>query len=167
MTTVAKPLVDLTEVEKVQNSALGAWLLWEYGRGYQNTATTAPSHFLLFFLVLPVCLHRPTLDIANSTQEKSGLGKFCEKLGEKREELLAVHERALKLRELTINSVSSGINAGLFDLDYQTGLLRALDRKAPKSPERVKPLAKGAIKLGAWFRGIDAANVFTALKVDL
>lgn len=167
MTSETARLTALTEIEKVQNPALGAWLLWEYGRRYQATTTSAPSHFLLFFLVLPICLHRPTLEAVNSTQEKSGLGKFCEKLGSKREELLAIHERALKLRALTLSSISFGIRAGLFDLNYENGVLRALEHKAPKPPERVKPHAKGAVKLGSWFESIDAANVFTALKVDL
>lgn len=167
MTAKTENIAELTEIEKVQNPALGAWLLWEYGRRYQTTASSAPSHFLLFFLVLPICLHRPTLDAVNSTQEKSGLGKFCEKLGSKREELLAIHERALKLRALTLSSISFGVRAGLFDINYNTGVMRALEHKAPKPPERVKPHAKGAIKLGAWFEAIDAVNVFTALKVDL
>ena len=157
----------LTEIEKVQNPALGAWLLWEYGRRYQATSTSAPSHFLLFFLVLPICLHRPTMDAVNSTQAKSGLGKFCEKLGTRREELLAIHERALKLRALTLTSISFGIRAGLFDINYQSGALRALEHKAPKPPERVKPHSKAAVKLGVWFEAIDAVNVFIALKVDL
>ena len=163
----APQLAALTEIEKVQNPALGAWLLWEHGCRYQATTRSASSNFLLFFLVLPICLHRPTLDAVNSTQEKSGLGKFCEKLGTKREELLAIHERALKLRSLTISSISFGVRAGLFDIDYESGALRALEYKAPKQPERVKPHAKGAVKLGAWFEAIDAVNVFTALKVDL
>lgn len=167
MTVETANIAALTEIEKVQNPALGAWLLWEYGRRYQTTTSSAPSHFLLFFLVLPICLHRPTLDAVNSTQEKSGLGKFCEKLGSKREELLAIHERALKLRALTLNSMSFGVRAGLFDINYNTGVMRALEHKAPKPPERVKPHAKGAVKLGAWFEAIDAVNVFTALKVDL
>jgi hypothetical protein len=167
MTAETANIAALTEIEKVQNPALGAWLLWEYGRRYQTTTSSAPSHFLLFFLVLPICLHRPTLDALSSTQEKSGLGKFCEKLGSKREELLAIHERALKLRALTLSSISFGVRAGLFDINYNTGVMRALEHKAPKPPERVKPHAKGAVKLGAWFEAIDAVNVFTALKVDL
>ncbi|MCG3268379.1 three component ABC system middle component [Yoonia sp. I 8.24] len=167
MTAETANTAALTEIDKVQNPALGAWLLWEYGRRYQTTTSSAPSHFLLFFLVLPICLHRPTLDAVNSTQERSGLGKFCEKLGSKREELLAIHERALKLRALTLSSISFGIRAGLFDMNYNTGVMRALEHKAPKPPERVKPHAKGAVKLGAWFEAIDAVNVFTALKVEL
>ena len=157
----------LSEIEKVQNPALGAWLLWEYGRRYQATTSSAPSHFLLFFLVLPICLHRPTLDAVNSTQEKSGLGKFCENLGTKREDLFAIHERALKLRSLTVRSIAFGVRAGLFDIDYKGGVLRALECKAPRPHERVIPHAKGATKLGAWFEAIDAVSVFTTLKVDL
>ena len=167
MTVKTARITALTEIEQVQNPALGAWLLWEYGRRYQTTISSKPSHFLLFFLVLPICLHRPTLDAVNSTQEKSGLGKFCEKLGTKREELLAIHERALKLRTLTSSSISFGVRAGLFEINYESGVMRALEQKAPKPPERVKPHAKGAVKLGAWFEAIDAVNVFTALKVEL
>ena len=167
MTAETANITALTEIEKVQNPALGAWLLWEYGRRYQTTTSSAPSHFLLFFLILPICLHRPTLDAVNSTQEKSGLGKFCEKLGGQREELLAIHERALKLRTLSLSSICFGVRAGLFDLNYDIGVVRALEHKAPKPPERVKPHAKGAVKLGAWFEAIDAVSVFTALKVDL
>lgn len=167
MTAETANIAALSEIEKVQNPALGAWLLWEYGRRYQTSISSAPSHLLLFFLVLPICLHRPTLDVVNSTQEKSGLGKFCEKVGSKREELLAIHERALKLRALTLSSISFGVRAGLFDINYNTGVVRALEHKAPTPPERVKPHAKGAVKLGAWFEAIDAVNVFTALKVDL
>ncbi len=160
-------IAALTEIEKVQNPALGAWLLWEYGRRYQTTVSSEPSHFLLFFLVLPICLHRSTLEAVNSTQEKSGLGKFCEKIGNKREELLAIHERALKLRALTLSSMSFGVRAGLFDINYKSGVIRSLEHRAPRPPERVKPHAKCAVKLGAWFEAIDAINVFTALKVDL
>ena len=161
------PNASLTEIEKVQNPALGAWLMWEYGRRFQATTESASSHFLLFFLVLPICLHRPTLDAVNGTQESSGLGKFCERIGAKREELLAVHERAYKLRGLSLSSISLGIDAGLLNLDYEKGTLRSLDQKAPKMPERIKPHGKGAVKLGAWFAAVDAVSVFKSLKVDI
>jgi hypothetical protein len=49
----------------------------------------------LAFLVLPLVLHRPTLEMINSTRKASGLALFAAKLGEERENLLAVHERAL------------------------------------------------------------------------
>lgn len=156
----------LTEVEKVQNPALGALLLWEYGRRYQNQLSGEPSHLLLYFLILPICLHHITLNEAIGTLEKSGLGKFCEKFNLNREELLAIHERSIKLRSLTLNSIAFGIRAGLFNVEYSSGRLIALEKSPPSPPASVKPLYKVAVKLGAWFQAVDNVSIFKALKVN-
>lgn len=161
----ASPSV-LTEIDKVQNPAFGAYLLWRYGRTYQDQLTASPSHLLLYFLVLPICLHRPTLNFVVSTHANSGLGKFCEKLGKDQEELLAIHERCLKLRKLTLSSVAFGVRAGLFSVNYEAGNLRANDAKHPNLAERIKPNAKGADKLGIWFRNLEAIQIFKALRVE-
>lgn len=155
----------LSEIERVQNPALGAMLIWKYGRSFQAQLSAESSHFLLAFLVLPLCLHRPTLDLINGTRAQSGLGKFCEKLSEKREELFAVHERCLALRELSLNSMAFGERSGIFDVEYTTGRFRALDSDKPPLNERTRPHAKGAEKLGAWFSAVRPAEVFHALKV--
>lgn len=157
----------LSEIEKVQNPSLGAWILWEYGQRFQATTTSASSNILLFFLVLPICLHTDSLKTVNSTFEKSGLGKFCEKMNTNREELFAIHERALKLRALTLDSISFGLRAGLFELNYDTGELRSLDQMGPRAPERLKPMATAAKRLGAWFESVEAVSVFSALRVKL
>jgi hypothetical protein len=155
----------LSEVERVQNPALGAMLIWKYGRSYQAQLTTEPPDMLLAFLVLPLCLHRPTLDIIVGTQARSGLGKFCEKLSERREELFAVHERCLALKELSLNSLAFGERAGILAIEYQTARLRALEVADPSLSERVKAQAKGAEKLGIWFSALKTSEVFYALKV--
>ncbi|MEH6695789.1 MAG: three component ABC system middle component [Hyphomonas sp.] len=156
----------LSEVERVQNPALGATLLCEFGQTYQKNPSADSAHLLAFFLVLPICLHRPTLGLAIQTRPSSGLGKFCEKLSEHREELFAVHERALLLRELTFSSIGFGVEAGLLNIDYKTGHLRALDKKIPAPPDRVAPLFKGANRLGHWFSSLDTTEIFSALKVE-
>lgn len=156
----------LTEIEIVQNPAFGALLLWKYGREYQDTLDRYPSNLLLYFLVLPVCLHWQTLDIANRTQAGSGLGKFCEKLGKNREEFLALHSRCLTLREMTFASIGFGVRARLFSVDYSLATLRALDTQAPRIVPRIKPHTKGAEKLGIWFRGLGLGNIFKALGVQ-
>jgi hypothetical protein len=155
----------LSEVERVQNPAFGAMLIWKYGRSFQLQLSAEPSHLLLAFLVLPLCLHRPTLDLVNGTRAQSGLGKFCEKLSEKREELFAVHERCLALKELSLNSLAFGERGGILDVQYKTGRFRALDASAPPLNERTRPNAKGAEKLGVWFSAVRPAEVFHALKV--
>ena len=156
----------LSEIDKVQNPAFGALLLWAFGRAYQDNLKEEAGSLLLYFLVLPICLHRTTLDAVVSTRVSSGLGKFCEKIGHEREELLAIHERCLKLRELTLNSIGFGIRAGLFSLAYDTGILRANDQRDPKVVERIKPHIKGAQKLGAWFQPLAINHVFKALVVE-
>jgi len=158
---------SLSEIEKVQNPAFGAFLLWEFGRKYQSTSTTVPSHMLLYFLILPICLHRPTLNVVNSTLAGSGLGKFCEKIGKNREELLAIHERAFKLRSLTLDSIALGVRAGLFAVNYENGTVRSLEQKSPKVPSYIRPHVKGVVKLATWFEALEPVSVFTALKVEL
>jgi hypothetical protein len=87
----------LTELEIVQNPALGAYVLWRFGVGFQSE-DGRPAALPLAFLVLPLLLHQPTLKMIKSTQKASGLALFAAKLGQERENLLAVHERALALR---------------------------------------------------------------------
>lgn len=156
---------QLSEVERVQNPALGAVLIWKYGRSFQAQLNAEPSDLLLSFLILPLCLHRPTLDLINGTQLRSGLGKLCEKLSERREELFAVHERCRALRELSLSSLAFGERGGILSVDYEHATLRALDLGEPALNERVKPHAKGAEKLGVWFSSLRTAEVFHALKV--
>lgn len=160
------PRSALSEIDIVQNPAFGALLLWTFGRTYQDSLQRDPSSILLYFLVLPICLHRQTLEVANSTLARSGLGKFCEKIGTEREELLAIHERCLKLRELTLNSIGFGVRAGLFSVNYSDATLRANDRPAPELPERVKIHVKGAEKLGTWFQRLELDSIFGALGVE-
>ncbi|MFY0311172.1 three component ABC system middle component [Leisingera sp. D0M16] len=156
----------LSEVEKVQNPALGAMLIWKYCRSYQSGMTSDSSPLLVAFLVLPLCWHRPTLNILKSTRVQSGLGKFCEKLSEKREELIAVHERVLELREPTLASIGFGERHELISIDYGKGYMRALDLKEPKLPERVRDQAKAAEKLGVWFAALKPVEIFHALRVE-
>lgn len=158
--------VYLSEIDKVQNPAFGATLLWKYGRSFQSTVAAQPSHLLLAFLILPLCLHRPTLDLIKSTRQQSGLGKFCEKLSEHREELIAVHERCLELRENTLSSIGFGERHGIIAVRYGSAEFQAIDTKEPKLPERIRDHAKGAEKLGVWFSSLQPTEIFHALRVE-
>ena len=94
----------LSEAAIVQNEALGAYALWRFGLGFQERdgqAVTLP----LAFLLLPLVLHAPTLAVVLGTQKASGLHLFAGKVGEQREDLLAVHGRALAFRQLTLSSL--------------------------------------------------------------
>lgn len=159
----------LSEPEIVQNPALGAYMIWQFSLGFQaEDARLAPLP--LAFLVLPLLLHRRTLEMIGSTRKSSGLALFAAKLGEERENLLAVHERALLLRSLTLQSVAMGSRAKLLTVDYAAAAVRAnaLEPKSkkPALPERIKGVAGAAEKLGHWFCKAGLHQVATTLRVE-
>jgi len=160
---------QLSELEIVQNQALGAFAIWQFGLGYQAD-DGRPAALPLAFLVLPLLLHTQTLETIQSTRRASGLTLFAAKLGEERENLLAVHERARCLRELTLESIGLGIRSKLLSLDYADASVRAnalLGSSAnPPLPERLKGLPKSAEKIGYWFSKAGLTQVANTLKVE-
>ena len=159
----------LSDLALVQNPGLGAFALWRFGQGFQSD-DEQPVHFALSFLVLPIVFHRPTLEIVTSTNRPSGLVLFAAKLGKEREHLLAIHERTLILRPLTLQSIVVGVSSRLLSVDYGGGTLRS-NTPEPKPrkldlPERLKPLGPAAEKLGYWCSKLGIAQVASLMKVD-
>jgi hypothetical protein len=159
----------LSELERIQNPALGAYAIWQFGLGFQAD-DGRPASLHLIFVVLPLLFHAKTLDVIASTRKTSGLTLFAAKLGEERENLLAVHERALALRELTLESIVMGIRSKLLSLDYNNALLRAnsiaKSHSSPALPERLKLIPRCADKVGSWFSRAGLIQVATTLKVE-
>jgi len=153
----------------VQNPALGAYVLWQFGLGYQSHGSE-PVKLPAAFLILPIVLHKPTLELVSSTQKGSGLALFAAKLAEREENLLAVHTRALVLRDLTLRSLSFAINAGIATLDYANATMRAnslaLRAKKPPVPERLRALSNGAEKVGYWFAKMGLPQIASTLRVE-
>lgn len=162
-------LPRLSEPAVVQNEALGAFALWKFGLAFQNrdghTATLPLS-----FLVLPLVLHNPTLNIVLGTYKASGLHLFAAKLGEKREDLLAVHGRAMALRRLTLASLMLGEQAGLLRIEPSTATIWANglhdDMRIPALPERIRRIAPASERLGHWFAGVSDQQVAHTLRVE-
>jgi len=160
---------SLTELNLVQNPALGAYALWQFGLGYQSHDGEL-AKLPAAFLVLPIVLHRPTLELVGSTQKGSGLALFAAKLAEREENLLAVHTRALVLRPLTLRSIGFAINAGIATLNYEEASIRAnaptpRSRK-PQVPERLRSLSNGAEKVGYWFAKMGLSQIASTLRVE-
>jgi hypothetical protein len=159
----------LSELNLVQNPALGAYVLWQFGLGYQSYDGEA-AKLPAVFLILPIILHRPTLEVVSSTQKGSGLVLFAAKLADREEDLLAIHTRALLLRRLTLRSVGFAINAGIATLNYEAATMRAnsLAHKSrrPRVPERLRALSNGAEKVGYWFAKMGLPQIASTLKVE-
>ena len=123
----------------------------------------------LAFLLLPLVLHAPTLAMVLSTQRASGLHLFAGKLGEQREDLLALHGRALALRQLTLGSIMVAEQSQLIRIEPSTATLWAFsphhDLKAPVLPERIRRISPACEKIGYWFAGLSDEQVAHTLKV--
>ena len=159
----------LSEAAIVQNEALGAFALWKFGLAFQDRdgfSATLP----LSFLVLPLVLHGPTLSTVLSTHKASGLHLFAGKLSERREDLLAVHGRAMALRQLTLKSLMLGEQSGLLSINSSTAVVRANGLlegvRAPTLPERIRRIAPACERLGHWFAGLSDQQVAHTLRVE-
>ena len=157
---------ETSPVALVQNPAFGSLLLWSFGSAFQSEKVGDLPQLTAFFLVFPLVLHGPTLRIIRTTNQSSGLSKLVSKLGEERERVIAIHHRALALRDLTLASVATAIATQLMRVDYATALVRSNEVKPPTPPERVKHHVASAEKLGRWFARLPLAQVFTLLQVE-
>lgn len=160
---------QLSEPQIIQNPAFGAYLLWQFGIGYQSEVP-APAPFALTFLVLPLLLHRESRSQIQSTQKSSGLALFAAKIGKDQENLLAIHERALVLRGLSLQSLGVGAETGLISIDYREATTRANTLephiRKPQLPERLKPFTGAATKLGFWFSKLSVDQISMTLRID-
>ncbi|PTM96520.1 three component ABC system middle component [Mycoplana dimorpha] len=168
--TLAAVRADLTELEIVQNPAIGAYLIWNFALGYQEDGTASVS-FSLAFLVLPMLLHRPTFDEVAATRKASGLPLFAAKFDKEREALMELHGRALQLRALSLQSIGVAATSRIIRIDYEHATLRAhsldlLGVKKPKIPERLNGFSSAADKLGAWFSKLAIPQIASTLRID-
>jgi hypothetical protein len=95
---------------------------------------------------------------------------FAAKLGQERENLLAVHERALALRRLSLQSIAMGVDHRLLTLDYNAVTLRANTAdeslQKPSLPERIRGFSGASDKLGYWFSKLGLRQVASTLAVE-
>jgi Family of unknown function (DUF6521) len=101
-----------------------------------------------------------------STRVGSGLALFTSKLNEDRENLLAVHSRALALRVLSLQSIVVGVRTQLLSIDYEHARVRANTKRAPAPPDRVGRLMNGSEKLGHWFGRLSLPQMANLLRID-
>lgn len=160
------------EAQNIQNPALGAALLWRFCCAYVKTHPTGDAPALpTLFVVLPIVLHQDTVKLLYRTWPSSGLRAFAAKFGDskvsKQDLLLQIHERSLRWRTLTLDSIELAAAGRLIHLT-ETGCALPLSKTAARSlPDEVKQLMSGAEKLGGWFGPLTLHEITTTLKVRL
>ena len=158
------------EVQNIQNPALGAGLIWRFTVGYQNGhAAHDPAPLPLLFLVMPVTIHRDTEEHLSGTREVSGLRMFAGKFGKaensQQDLLLAIHNRMLTLRTLTMESIRLALATRLLHLDNASVIALSTTEAVAGIPTEVRRLLKSAEKLGIWCGQLTMHEVASILKV--
>ncbi len=154
----------------MQNSALGAVLLWRFAKSHidadpQKRGAPLP----LAFLVLPMIWQCDTAEIIAGTLTGSGLRKFAAKFteaGAVRDILLGIQPRAVRWRPKTQMALRMGFSAGLLGLESG----RLVSRRAahePLSNRTIATMADAADKLGVWFARLTVHEVGLTLHVQL
>lgn len=162
------------EINLINNTALGAYLLWTFTLSYRKEQVvneTPPG--VLLFLVLPMLYHQPTLEFLDSTRRGTGLAKFSEKfLSTKQKKshlLLGVHERTLEMRDLSLHSMNVAVRKNLFTIVPETGRVIPFDEGSVGKPRGIPPIVKkmgrNAEKLGYWFSQNSLKEISFYLKV--
>ncbi|MFG0787845.1 three component ABC system middle component [Delftia tsuruhatensis] len=160
------------EAQNVQNPALGAAIIWRFCCAFAAThPTNAAAPLPTLFIVLPIILHQATADLLRRTHARSGLRAFAAKFGDsavvKQDLLLQIHQRSLRWRTLTMQSIELAAAGRLVHL-AEFGEVIALSKTKPRGlPDEVKQLMIDAEKLGAWCASLTLHEIITTLKVRL
>ncbi|WP_408014854.1 three component ABC system middle component [Rugamonas aquatica] len=157
------------EISTVQNPTLGAYALWRFGLAFEARENNEPR-IPLAFLVLPLVLHEATRKVILSTHKASGFALFAGKLGEQREEILTIHNRVRQLRELTLESIALGEQAGLLTLNVELASIRSRQLGADKAPQEL-PIGLSWVnpaceRVGHWFGSLTDEHIARTLCVE-
>ncbi len=160
------------EAQNVQNPALGAAILWRFCCAYSTSHPTNDAPALpMLFLVLPIVLHQATVELVRSTRPSSGLRAFTAKFGDttvsKQDLLLQIHERSLRWRTITLQSIELAAAGRLIHLTDAGRVMPLSKTKARGLSDEVKQLLVDAEKLGAWCGPLTLHEITTTLKVRL
>lgn len=160
------------EAQNVQNPALGAALLWRFCCAYAANHPTSDAPALpTLFVVLPIVLHQATAELLRRTRPSSGLRAFAAKFGDtavaKQDLLLQIHDRSLRWRALTMQSIELAAAGHLIHLTESGEVMPLSKTKARGLPDEVKQLMSDAEKLGAWCGPLTLHEITTTLKVRL
>lgn len=158
----------LSEVQAMQNPALGSVLVWRFTCGYSPEGSADGAPLPLTFLVLPLVLHARTVAEITATQTGSGLRKLEEKFKDRSDLLHSVQSRVMAMRRLSLRSLRIALRAGLITLVPSGATAWPRTRsQAPGMSKPVTELAKASEKLGAWCASLTMFEVLKTLRVEL
>jgi hypothetical protein len=156
----------LSEVQAIQNPALGAALIWRFSSGYcPADAAQEGVPFSLVFVVLPLILNEGIRTQISGT--KAGLYKLEEKYKDRYDLLYSIQSRVLAMRELSRRSLQIGIASGLLTLVAEDGAVWPSRLALPNdSDQSLSDLFRAAEKLGTWARQVSLFEFSRTLHIE-
>jgi hypothetical protein len=161
------------EIDNVQNTALGATLLWRATTGYNEASESNPCPLPLLFVILPILFQEDTAEFVVRTRKHSGLQLFAQKFSEttasKSDLLLNINRRAIAMRQQTLEALHLALSEHLLVLRVNNGDVFPVSTTRPVAniPQAVRPLLDAAEKLGYWFGQRTLFEVQQLLKIHL
>lgn len=163
---------QLVEEVKLWNTPLiGAYLLWEFTKGYLSGHPTGDAPIVvLHFIASAILTNKELLEPISARRDD--LQSYARSFEESRESdiLLIIHERVIQKREYTLASINIAIAEGLLVWDVDGGKL--YPREISKKPGLGKTLRASIKKdgrkaeiLGKWFAKHDVPTIAAYLKV--
>lgn len=154
------------DIYLVQNPALGAALVWRFVEAYSPKATSRLPVLPLLFIVLPIVYREELRNVATSTLPSSGLRLFAGKFRKEQEVLHGIQHRMLRLKNLSLSSISIASHCGLISINTETAEVSSLRQKSPKiSDDGVKHMLRFAEKLGHWCKDLTLQEVQAILRI--
>lgn len=158
-----------TELHNIQNPALGAYLMWNFVRGYYDGCSTFVPLPLLF-IILPVIFREDLVEVINGTNKSSGLRYFANKFSSrgvlKNDIISQIHLSSENMKELTLQSLRIALRVSLISIDYKTAMVFPISITEHKSESKpIVQLAKASEKLGYWCSQVTLHEVSKILKV--
>lgn len=156
------------DIYLVQNPALGAALVWRFVEAYAPKAVGRLPVLPLLFIVLPIVYREELRDAAVSTQISSGLRLFAGKFKKEQEVLHGIQNRMLRLRKLSLSSISIALHCGLIKINTVTAEISSQRQKTPKiNDDDVRHMMRTAEKLGHWCKELTLPEVQAILRIKL
>jgi hypothetical protein len=165
-------LGQLVEEVKLYNTPIvGAYLLWEFTKGYLRGHPNGDAPIvLLHFVASAILTNKELLEpISNKRDNLQSYARSFE-VSKESDILLTVHERMKQKRQYTLASINIAIAEGLLVWDVDSGKL--YPRELIKKPSSGKTLKTNIKKdgnraeiLGKWFAKHDVPTIAAYLKV--
>lgn len=157
------------EIRNVQNPALGAYIIWNFTRGYYAYQSTFVP-FPLLFIVLPMIFRKDISQLILSTRRSSGLRSFANKFVDKQilknDIISQIQTAALDMKELTLASIQIAIGTSLIYVDCEQAFVFPISTKEHKGePKNIADLGQASERLGYWCAQLTMFEISNILRV--